>query len=241
MAQDLSGFWKGTLSMSGGCFPQNNIELQLTVKGGMVSGASYHYLNINYYVKKKFEGRYDKAMKTLVLQEGVVTTFNIPSDCKVCIKIYELAYSRNGDVETLSGNWRGKIQGTNTDCSVGPIVLTRIRESAFKEVPEIAVDSGDIRLDFYDNGVVDGDSVTLLVNKKVVLSHERLGAKPVTSHIRIDASQPFQEIEMLAENTGTIPPNTALLIITAGKKRYRLFLSSSEEKSARVRFVYEPD
>jgi type IV secretory pathway VirB9-like protein len=34
-------------------------------------------------------------------------------------------------------------------------------------------------------------------------------------------------------------PNTALLIITAGNKRYQLFLSSTEQKSAKVRFVYD--
>jgi hypothetical protein len=45
---------------------------------------------------------------------------------------------------------------------------------------------------------------------------------------------------MVAENLGSIPPNTAILIITAGKNRHLLSLSSSEVKSARVRIVYEP-
>ena len=44
---------------------------------------------------------------------------------------------------------------------------------------------------------------------------------------------------MIAENLGSIVPNTALLIITAGEKRYQLFLSSTEQKSAKVRFVYD--
>jgi hypothetical protein len=44
---------------------------------------------------------------------------------------------------------------------------------------------------------------------------------------------------MVAENLGSIPPNTAILIITAGTRRYQLSLSSSESKSAMVRFVYE--
>ena len=43
----------------------------------------------------------------------------------------------------------------------------------------------------------------------------------------------------ISENLGSIIPNTALLIITAGKKRYQLFLSSTETKSAKVRFVYD--
>ena len=44
---------------------------------------------------------------------------------------------------------------------------------------------------------------------------------------------------MVAENLGSIPPNTAILIITAGKNRHQLSLSSSETKSARVRIVYD--
>jgi hypothetical protein len=46
---------------------------------------------------------------------------------------------------------------------------------------------------------------------------------------------------MVAENLGSIPPNTAILIITAGKNRHSLSLSSSEVKSARVRIVYDED
>lgn len=175
----------------------------------------------------------------MILQEGTVTTFKIPSYCNVCIKRFELQYSRNGDKEVLSGGWTGIIMNTDIPCTTGDIVLSRIKESAFKEIPEIEVDTGNIRLDFYDNGQIDGDSITVLVNKQVVLSHQKLTARPITTYVRIDEHSTFQEVEMVAENEGSIPPNTALLIITAGKKRYQLFLSSTESKSAVVRFVYE--
>ena len=238
-AQNLSGFWKGTLTMTGGCFPINNIELQIQVAGGAASGDSYHYLDIDNYVKKKFTGSYFASEKKIVLQEGLVTTFKIRPECKVCIKEYQLYYSRNGSLETLSGRWTGVIQGTGVSCEAGDIVLTRIKESAFKEIPEVAVDTGRLRLDFYDNNEIDGDSITVLVNGRVVLSHQRLTAKPVTVFVTIDLLNRFQEVEMIAENLGSIPPNTALLIVTAGENRYQLFLSSTEAKSARVRFVYD--
>jgi type IV secretory pathway VirB9-like protein len=45
---------------------------------------------------------------------------------------------------------------------------------------------------------------------------------------------------MYADNLGKIPPNTSLMIITAGTKRYELRISSSEKKSAVVRFRYQP-
>jgi len=238
-AQEVTGYWKGTLTMTGGCFPVNHIELQIHITGNEVWGNSYHYMDVNNYVKKRFTGTYNAAQKKLIIQEGDVTTFKIPSHCSVCIKRYELQYSRNGDSEVLIGGWTGTIMNTGVDCTTGEIVLSRIKESAFKEIPEIEVDTGAIRLDFYDNGHVDGDSITVLVNKRVVLSNQILSAKPITTYIKVDLNNTFQEVEMVAENLGSIPPNTAMLIITAGEKRYRLFLSSTETKSAVVRFVYE--
>ena len=239
-AQDLSGFWKGSLTLQG-CFPENNIELQINIRGENVAGDSYHYQNINNYVKKKFNGNYNASAKTISLQEGIVTTYHIPQNCVICIKKYDLQYSRKGNEETLSGVWTGNIMNTGADCRGGTIILARIKESAFKEVPEIKVDTGTIRLDFYDNGEIDGDSITLLVNKQVIITHQRLAARPITTYIKIDPQNTFQEVEMIAENLGSIPPNTALLIIRAGKKTYRLYLTSTEAKNAMVRFVYDPD
>lgn len=238
-SQNVEGFWKGTLSMKGGCFPVNNIELQIHLTSEGAFGDSYHYLDIDNYVKKNFNGSWYPASKKVILQEGVVTTFKIAPNCSVCIKKYDLTYTRNGNLEQLVGGWTGKIMNTNVDCDAGTIVLSRIKESAFKEIPEIKVDTGMLRLDFYDNGIIDGDSITVRVNKKVILSHQRLTEKPITVYVPIDLQNTFQEIEMVAENEGSIPPNTALLIITAGAKKYELFMASTEEKAARVRFVYE--
>jgi len=240
VAQNVSGYWKGTLSMRG-CFPENNIELQINGKGQVVAGDSYHYQDIDNYVKKSFRGTFDRSTKKLNLQEGIVTTYHIPQRCVICVKNFDLTYSSEGNVETLKGYWNGNVLGSTQSCDGGSIILTRIKESAFKEIPEIKVDTGTIKLDFYDNAQVDGDSITVLVDKQVVLTHQRLSAKPVTAYIRVDLNNTFHEIEMVAENLGSIPPNTAILIITAGKNRHLLSLSSSETKNARVRIVYDPD
>lgn len=238
-AQDLNGFWKGSLGMSGGCFQQNNVELQLRIRGTTVSGDSYHYQDINNYVKKKIIGTYDTLTKRLIIHEEHVTTFHIPQHCKICIKNFYLGFSKEGNMETLNGTWDGKVKLSGEDCSGGPITLSRIKESAFKEVPEILVDTGTVRLDFYDNATIDGDSITVMVNKNVVVSHQLLSAKPVTIYVSVNLNQPFHEIEMIADNLGSIPPNTALLILTAGEKKYQLFLSSTKAKSAMIRIVYD--
>ncbi|MDB5250728.1 MAG: hypothetical protein JWQ40_5122 [Segetibacter sp.] len=237
--QNMTGFWKGSFDMFGGCFAQNNIELQITIKGDSVYGNSYHYLDVNNYVKKKFWGTYNATSKKIILQERVVTTFKIPQECRICIKQYELDYSSSGNTEFLKGGWSSVLVANYINCENGPITLSRVRESAFKEIPEIIVDSGEIRLEFYDNGEIDDDSITVRINDRIVLTHQKLGAKPITTTIRMDLKHTFQEVEMIAENLGSIPPNTALLIITANKKRYELFLTSSTQKSAKVRFLYE--
>jgi hypothetical protein len=240
IAQDISGYWKGTLMMRG-CFPENHIELQIDSKGNIVSGDSYHYQDIDNYVKKKFRGSFDRATRKLNVQEGIVTTYHIPQRCVICVKNFDLTYYRVGDVETLRGQWTGNVLGSMQSCDGGSIILTRIRESAFKEVPEIKVDTGSIRLDFYDNAQIDGDSISVLVDKQMVLSNQLLSAKPLTTYVKIDLNNTFHEVEMRAENLGTIPPNTAILIITAGKNRHLVSMSSSETKSARVRIVYDVD
>jgi hypothetical protein len=166
-------------------------------------------------------------------------TFHIPLDCTPCIRYYSLAYAREGDNETLSGDWGGTVLNGGAACTPGKIILHRIAQSEFANIKEIKVDTGSIRLDFYDNAEIDGDSISVLLNDKLVAEHQLLGIKPITMYVKIDPEHLEQEVTMVAENLGTIPPNTALLIITAGDKKYQLFLASDKQKSAQVRFIYE--
>ena len=106
-------------------------------------------------------------------------------------------------------------------------------------VREIKVDTGNIRIDFYDNGVVDGDTISVYVNDMPVVSRKILSAKPVSTTVRVDMKKTLQEVVMVGENMGTIPPNTALMIVNAGDKRYQLYLTSDDKKNALVRFIYE--
>ncbi len=104
---------------------------------------------------------------------------------------------------------------------------------------EIKVDTGNIKIDFYDNGQIDGDTISVYVNSMPLVSNRMLKTQPVSVNIRVDLKKTVQEVIMVGENLGSIPPNTALMIITAGTKRYQLYLTSDEQKNAMVRFVYE--
>ena len=236
----------------GGCFPVYNIELQIKVMGSKITGNSYHYSDTSNFVKEVFEGSYDSAAKSMLIKENNVATFHIPADCIPCIKKYDLSFHTDGTEEQLRGSWTGQTMDNKNSCPPGTIVLTRIQKSAFKpELPpklelrknelvkEIYVDTGTIRLDFYDNGYIDGDTISVYVNNMPVVSNMMLTAKPITTYIRIDLKRTFQEVIMVGENLGSIPPNTALMIVTAGEMRYQLNLTSDDDKNALIRFIYQ--
>jgi hypothetical protein len=238
--QELNGVWKGSLTQQpGGCFPVYNVELQVNISNNEVSGICYHYSDFTNYVKKNYNGLYNAVTKTISIQERRIMTFHIPQDCTPCIRYFTLTYSKKDKEETLSGDWGGVVMNGTLACIPGKIVLHRIVESDFNHIREIRVDTGTLRLDFYDNAEIDGDSISVTVNNKTVVANQRLGVRPVSVDVKVSLDAPEQEVTMIGENLGTIPPNTALLIVTAGNKRYQLFLASNEKKNAQVRFVYE--
>lgn len=244
-----------------GCFPVYNIELQLQVAGTRITGTAYHFSDSLNYVKENFEGVHNRDSNQIVIKEIGIVTFKIKEDCVPCIKTYILKYHRGGGnvvtEEQLRGTWAtptGKAMDGRTICEPGTIVLTRFEKATFKPelrlppsltkrkaelVKEIKVDTGSIKIDFYDNGQIDGDTISVYVNNMPVVSNRMLKTQPISLTVKIDPLRPLQEVIMVGENLGSIPPNTALMIITAGTKRYQLYLTSDEQKNAMVRFVYE--
>lgn len=106
-------------------------------------------------------------------------------------------------------------------------------------VKTIAIEQPTFHLDFYDNGEIDGDSITVFYNGKVVLSHQRLSDKPISLNLTIDKNAKENIVTMYADNLGTIPPNTALMVVTDGGKRYEVRMESDYGKSGSVIFVPE--
>lgn len=100
---------------------------------------------------------------------------------------------------------------------------------------ELLVDSDSLRLTFYDNGIIDGDSISVFYNKEPIATHQSLTERGIIYYVVLDSSKPYSEISMFAENLGSIPPNTALMVITDGINRYEVFLSSSLTQNSTVR------
>jgi hypothetical protein len=116
-----------------------------------------------------------------------------------------------------------------------PAVL-RERENALTQT--ITVSTNEVLIKIYDNGEIDDDTVSVYVDKQLVLANKRISEVPLILKLQMDENNAEHEVIMVAENLGRIPPNTSLMIIYAGDKRYQVQITSTEQKNALVRFKY---
>lgn len=100
---------------------------------------------------------------------------------------------------------------------------------------EIEVDSDSIQVSFYDNGNVDHDTITVYLNQQPIVVAQELTLRAINLSVVLDSLRESNEICMFANNLGTYPPNTAILVIIDGSKRHEVVLSSTLEKNAAVR------
>jgi hypothetical protein len=107
------------------------------------------------------------------------------------------------------------------------------REKLFTK--EIPITGDSIELDFYDNGEIDGDSISLFLNGKLIFEHIRLTDKAYVVKLSVNELQQSNELTMVAENLGTIPPNTSYMVVLVGDKRYDAQLASTENSSAMIK------
>ncbi len=100
---------------------------------------------------------------------------------------------------------------------------------------QVEVGSDSVRLSFYDNAEVDGDSISVFLNGKLVVAHQGLTERAFNVYIQLDSTLEINEVSMFAENLGKYPPNTALMVISDGDKRYETYLSSDFKGNATIR------
>jgi hypothetical protein len=101
----------------------------------------------------------------------------------------------------------------------------------------IPIKGDSIELRFYDNAEIDGDSIAVFLNGRLLQEHILLAEQAYIMKIAVADLQSDNELVMVAENLGTIPPNTSLMVAIVEDKHYEAHLQSTEGSSALVRLV----
>lgn len=132
----------------------------------------------------------------------------------------------------LPGLARETIKGPSLDANS---LISRFKQRQTIVTSEVQVQSDSIRVSFYDNGDIDGDSISVFLNGTPVLEKQMISAKATTIYIKLDPSKEFHDLAMFAENLGRIPPNTALMVVYDGDTPQEVFLSSNLQQNGSVR------
>jgi hypothetical protein len=120
-----------------------------------------------------------------------------------------------------------------------PVQISNLRKIEQREINllntfRFAEDSVMIKI--YDNGVIDGDVISLIINGSIVFDKVRLTASPLIYALKSNNTSQFQ-IECYADNLGEIPPNTGLITISSATKTSEVLFSSDLKKSAAIKVV----
>ena len=125
-----------------------------------------------------------------------------------------------------------RIQNTGAPGGSIPVINNpTITKRATEIIQSFTIYEDSITLSLYDNGEIDGDIVSVYMNNEKIISGVRLSETAYKKTIYFQPGQLIQ-LTLFAENLGSIPPNTGLLVIYSGDQRYQVHFSSTLNKSA---------
>ncbi len=136
-----------------------------------------------------------------------------------------------------------KIINTQPIVKVKPPVIPTpavLKTRSNELVKILTVTNPNVVVKLYDNGEIDGDTISVYWDNKLVLSAKGLTAAPLTVKLNLEEDDNAEHsLTMVAENLGRIPPNTSLMVVEAGEQRFDVRISSDNQKNAVVRFRYQ--
>ena len=226
---------------------QNGAECQMNFSGLLRVSQVKSTMNGSFYTIDKYKYTCPEMRVNFTMD---VATKNLDSILSGSIVGKKFWMPQREDVVVKAGPTPTTTKVTGG--SVTGIIPTKITDSAIEEnsernlianftrrkivyTKELEVGSDSVRVSLYDNGEIDGDTVTVFLNGKPVLAHQELTARAVNIYLTLDNSKDVNEISLFAENLGKIPPNTALMVVTDGITRFEVFLSSTYTQNAAVR------
>jgi hypothetical protein len=89
-------------------------------------------------------------------------------------------------------------------------------------------------LSLYDNGIVDGDTVSVFLNGDAIILRQMLKTVATKKTIYIPAGADSVQLVLFADNLGTIPPNTGLLTVKDGDDIYQVRFTADLQKNAMI-------
>jgi 2C-methyl-D-erythritol 2,4-cyclodiphosphate synthase len=103
----------------------------------------------------------------------------------------------------------------------------------------IKTSSRDILIEYYDNGIIDNDTISIFENGILKFNKVRVSINPIVLKLKMDSVNNRQEVITVADNLGDISPNTTLMVITVKENRYEIPISTDYKTNVKVIIEYD--
>jgi len=266
-AQVLNGTWSGNYARTLLTMNPQVLIIEISLYNDtMITGASHLYYGGGRYEHHKIKGKFNPRDSTAKFSESLVETnigigvYEVFYDVKLIASGNNWRLSgrwkgTNSFLGFMPYNkvWLEKPKDSVIikDSIVMPQVITPVkqiviqkdsiklnRQADIQKIIEVSqAEKDSILVTVYDNGEIDHDTISVYLDDEPVLLHRLITDKPLSFYLSLDKDRQFQKIKMIAENLGTVPPNTAVMIIKTKHTRYEVRLSSDLDKNAVVEFV----
>lgn len=252
-AQSLSGLWKGSSEHSIWVLNSTEDILEIEVNNdSIITGVVHSYYTKGRFSHTKISGIINWKDSVLNILEEEEISHNINNKFyENCLGTMQLKLTKSGNIYHLNGKWKDKDRKlfhcpTLAESFEKPfkdsIELTTAdssgtRKTDIQKVIELTPDEMDsVKFALYDNGEIDDDTASVYLNDSLIIEKQRLSAQPIEFYVSFDKTKRIQKIKLFADNLGSIPPNTALLVLTTRKNRYLITLSSNYSQNGSVEF-----
>lgn len=101
-------------------------------------------------------------------------------------------------------------------------------------IETLRINEKEVNLSFFDNGVIDRDTISVFINGKLVINKRMIDYTPIKVSLLLNKENPIVEIIAVADNLGEYPPNTALMVLSLKNKRYEIPISTDFKINAKV-------
>lgn len=209
----------------------NTIPLTATdslsdLKGGWKTNATKVYYSIQGSLDMKKDNDSSSLALIVHLRElNIIAPQNIPTaEVKATSKKKDIIKQEPGKEKT-----------TSVKSTVAATIPYLQRQQKARQLLEVQNDS--LLLCFYDNGVVDGDVISVYINGQNVISASKLTEAAIKKTVHLNnGNADSMHLTLVAETLGSLPPNTGLLVVQDGAVKYELRFSADLQTNATIVF-----
>jgi hypothetical protein len=239
--------------------PQKLVVELMIYNDSLITGASHLYYKNSKYEHYKINGFFNRKDSTVYFSEDSTIAVRLGFLSSNCLGNYKMKLSYTDSSLRLFGQWRDNSKSIIRCPKTNVWLEKKINNKPQKPPPEISdstlippdrnlerksdiqslievneFEKDSIKIEVYDNGVIDNDSVSIYFNDSPVTRKAKISIEPIKFYLTLGKEQPISKIILSAESNGSIPPCTALMIITTKKKRHEVNLSSDFNSNAVV-------